>query len=91
MMGPFHGTGSRSGYSGGRCSAHPARYGGPMGAADRPVGSSRWGGAPVGPSFRLLGTNGARLRRGRGHAMALAGASACELLSVVMHRRFSAD
>jgi dihydroorotate dehydrogenase len=41
----------------------------------------------VGPGFPLLGTNG--VRSGGGVArMALAGASACELLSVVMHEGF---
>ncbi len=42
----------------------------------------------VGPAFPLLGTNG--VRSGADVArMALAGASACELLSVVMHEGFS--
>ena len=41
----------------------------------------------VGPAFPLLGTNGAR-SGGDVARMALAGASACELLSVVMHEGF---
>jgi dihydroorotate dehydrogenase (NAD+) catalytic subunit len=42
----------------------------------------------VGPAFPLLGTNGAR-SGGDVARMALAGASACELLSVVIHEGFA--
>jgi dihydroorotate dehydrogenase len=42
----------------------------------------------VGPRFPLLGTNGVR-SGGDVARMALAGASACELLSVVMHEGFA--
>ena len=41
----------------------------------------------AGPEFPLLGTNGARTGADVAR-MALAGASACELLSIVMHEGF---
>ncbi len=65
-----------------------AAYGGPwaLPIVCRFLAQSR---RAVGPQFPLLGTNG--VRSGADVArMALAGASACELLSVIMHEGFGA-